>query len=440
VRRRQDPHVDLDLVGGAEPGDAPRLQDAQQRSLGAQRQLADLVEQHAASGGRLEHTLAHLHGAGEGAALVTEQRGLHHLPRQGAAVHAQQRSRRARSRGVHQPRQHLLAGAGLALDEHRQRRPAEPSRQLRHRTDRGALQDRCAGAARGRRQRARWICCGQADRRLRRRGARGGERDVDERVGGAAAGGECGHAAPQPRVAGRLRERPCPVHRCGAAALDQEHLHRLGPVEAGDVDRSEVRPHRRPEAAHAVRRSFQGTQHQQRGQAGEVARADELPLQRSGEGVVCQERALALLRTAEDVERHGDAAQLHLVAGTQHRAITAGATHRRSVGGAEVLHGDLVALEREASVEAREAGVVHRHVRRRPPSHRDRSARKQRHRSCPVAVVDDEGDPAAGACPRAGSIRIHAGGVCRGLDRSLHGQLAGAGADAGAGCRAAHAR
>ena len=68
-----DPDVDLDGGVGANPLELALLEDAQQLGLGAQRHLADLVEEDGALVGAFEAALAHGHGAGEGALLVAEQ-------------------------------------------------------------------------------------------------------------------------------------------------------------------------------------------------------------------------------------------------------------------------------------------------------------------------------------------------------------------------------
>ena len=70
------PHVDADGLAAADPLELPLLQDAQQLDLRLERQLADLVEEQRPAVRQLEPPLAPLHGAGEGALLVTEQLAL----------------------------------------------------------------------------------------------------------------------------------------------------------------------------------------------------------------------------------------------------------------------------------------------------------------------------------------------------------------------------
>src|SRR5215510_252966 len=66
-------------------------QRAQQLGLEIARQLADLVEEDRATGGGAERTLAAPHGAGERAALVTEQLALEQLAGDRAAVDRDER-------------------------------------------------------------------------------------------------------------------------------------------------------------------------------------------------------------------------------------------------------------------------------------------------------------------------------------------------------------
>src|SRR4029078_10661228 len=80
--------------------------------------LADLVEEDASALGDLEQARLRLDRAREGATLVTEELALEQRLREGRAVHAQHRLRRARRELVDAAREHFLADAGLAEDEH----------------------------------------------------------------------------------------------------------------------------------------------------------------------------------------------------------------------------------------------------------------------------------------------------------------------------------
>src|SRR5690606_24714551 len=119
VGRRQDADVDRLGAGVADPHDDLLLDGAQDLHLQVERHLADLVEEQGAAVGRLE--LARLVGdrAGEGALDVAEQLALEQVLRDGAAVDGDERPVLARRAAVDLAGDQLLAGAGLAGDEHR---------------------------------------------------------------------------------------------------------------------------------------------------------------------------------------------------------------------------------------------------------------------------------------------------------------------------------
>ncbi len=106
--------------------------------------------------GLLEHALPVGRRAGERAAHVAEQLALHQVLGDRAAVHRDRGARRAAASGVQRARHHVLAGAGLALDQ----------------DGRVAGRDRARGSRRG-----------GASRRLRRpaRRTRSGPESLDER-------------------------------------------------------------------------------------------------------------------------------------------------------------------------------------------------------------------------------------------------------------------
>jgi hypothetical protein len=120
VGRRQHPHVDLDRLVAADPLDLALLEDAQQLGLQRDVELADLVEEDRAAVGLLEAAEVLADRAGEAALLVAEQRRLDQLLGDRAAVEHDERLGLARRRVVHRARDHLLAGAGLAGDQHGQ--------------------------------------------------------------------------------------------------------------------------------------------------------------------------------------------------------------------------------------------------------------------------------------------------------------------------------
>ena len=101
-----------------------------------ERQLAELVEEQRAAARLDERALAIALGAGERALHVAEQVRVDQLLGDRAAIDDDERPRRARRRVVDRPRRELLAGAGLALDQHRRvgrRRHLEHREQLAHR-------------------------------------------------------------------------------------------------------------------------------------------------------------------------------------------------------------------------------------------------------------------------------------------------------------------
>jgi hypothetical protein len=116
----QHPHVGLDRLAGAHAQQRAFLQKAQQAGLRIERQVADLVEKHRAAVSRFEMADAPRICAGEGAALVPEQFGLHQIQRQRPAIDRHEGPLAAPRQTVQRARGHLLAAAGFAGDQHRQ--------------------------------------------------------------------------------------------------------------------------------------------------------------------------------------------------------------------------------------------------------------------------------------------------------------------------------
>ena len=114
-------HADVDRLGAvlADAHDHLLLQHAQELDLQVERHLADLVEEDGAAVGRVELARLVGDGAGERALDVTEQLRLEQVLGNGAAVDGDERPLGARRAAVHLARDELLAGAGLAGDEHR---------------------------------------------------------------------------------------------------------------------------------------------------------------------------------------------------------------------------------------------------------------------------------------------------------------------------------
>ena len=118
------------------PLDHLLLQEAQQLDLQRQRQVADLVEEQRALLGLLDLADAARDRAGEGAPLMPEQLALQQVLRDRAAVDRDERPSRARPQLVQRLRQHLLAGAALADQQHRdigRRQPLDGAADLQHR-------------------------------------------------------------------------------------------------------------------------------------------------------------------------------------------------------------------------------------------------------------------------------------------------------------------
>jgi len=113
-----DAEVDPPHAGGAERPHLPVLHDAQELRLERGREVLDLVEEERAAVGELQHAGALLYRAGERAARVPEELALGERLGDGGAVDRHEGTCGAAAEGVHGARHHLLAGAGLALDQH----------------------------------------------------------------------------------------------------------------------------------------------------------------------------------------------------------------------------------------------------------------------------------------------------------------------------------
>ena len=118
VRGADDAHVDLLRRRRADGANLALLQDAQQLGLQGERHLADLVEEQRAAVGDLEEALLVVVGAGERALLVAEQLALEQVLRHRRAVLRHEQLVAPARPGSGRRGDQLLAGAGLALDEH----------------------------------------------------------------------------------------------------------------------------------------------------------------------------------------------------------------------------------------------------------------------------------------------------------------------------------
>lgn len=93
------------------------MQHLQQRRLGFEGQIADLVQKEGASLGHLEAAQLTGHGPGKGPPLVPEQFAFDQAGRNGATVHLDERPSPP-AQGMDGPRRQALAGAGLTGNQH----------------------------------------------------------------------------------------------------------------------------------------------------------------------------------------------------------------------------------------------------------------------------------------------------------------------------------
>ena len=118
VRGRDDADVDRHRFAAADAVDHAFLDRAQQFGLQPNVHLGDFVEQQRAAIGFLEFADAARERAGKGAFLVAEQFGFEQVFRYRRAIDGDERLLRAGAAAVHEARQHFLAGAAFAGDEH----------------------------------------------------------------------------------------------------------------------------------------------------------------------------------------------------------------------------------------------------------------------------------------------------------------------------------
>ena len=119
VRGGDDRAFDGDRRRAAEPLDLPLFEHAQQLDLDVERQLADLVEEDRRVVGQLEAADLPRERAGERALLAAEQLALDQRRRDRRAVDADHRPAAPRAALVDLRGEQLLAGAGLAEQQHR---------------------------------------------------------------------------------------------------------------------------------------------------------------------------------------------------------------------------------------------------------------------------------------------------------------------------------
>jgi hypothetical protein len=115
---RDDATPDREFFGAAEQTHAARLEHPQKLGLERHRQVVDLVEKERAFTRELEQSTFAPSRVGESTTLMTEQLRLQQRLWNRGAVHRHERLLRGRSGIVNSAREQLLAGAGLAKQQH----------------------------------------------------------------------------------------------------------------------------------------------------------------------------------------------------------------------------------------------------------------------------------------------------------------------------------
>src|SRR6266540_6277949 len=141
VGRGDDADVDVDGFDAADALDPALLERAQDLHLHAERHVADLVEEERASLGQLEAAGPRPDGAREGAALVPEQLGFEQTLGNRGGVDGDQRAVLSRAPPVAGPRQDLVAGSALPLDQDREVRWGRALSHVEHPPERLGLAD-----------------------------------------------------------------------------------------------------------------------------------------------------------------------------------------------------------------------------------------------------------------------------------------------------------
>src|SRR5579862_9019423 len=118
VGRGDHAYVGADRRLAADSIELSLCQHAQQPCLERQRHVTDLIEEQRAAVGLLEAPAPLYVRTGKGAALVSEELRLEQVRRNRRRVEGDERSPRARTVLVQCPGDELLAGAGLARDQH----------------------------------------------------------------------------------------------------------------------------------------------------------------------------------------------------------------------------------------------------------------------------------------------------------------------------------
>ena len=132
MRGTDDAHIDRHLGHRTDAAHGTLLDHAQQFALHGQRQVADLVQEQRAALGGLEEAFTVFVGAGEGTLAVAEEFSFEQRFGDGAAIHGHEGAGGARRTVVDGARHQFLAGARLAVHQHRRHAAPDLFHQAAH--------------------------------------------------------------------------------------------------------------------------------------------------------------------------------------------------------------------------------------------------------------------------------------------------------------------
>ena len=130
IRRREGTRIHRDLPSASHPAEASFVEHPQKLGLKLKRHLRDLVEEERPAIRELETTDPLLDRPRERASLMSEDLTLHQLPRNCSRVDRDEGTLASGAKLVNRPRHELLAGAALAMDQHRSLAFREPLDEL----------------------------------------------------------------------------------------------------------------------------------------------------------------------------------------------------------------------------------------------------------------------------------------------------------------------
>ncbi len=113
-----DPDVEFNGFGAADPEDLAFLENVQQLDLHGQRHLANLIKKHGPAGGRFKQADLGRRGPGEGAAFIAKQLAVDQFVGEAAAVERHEGLVLPRAQLMDGPRRQRLARAAAALHQH----------------------------------------------------------------------------------------------------------------------------------------------------------------------------------------------------------------------------------------------------------------------------------------------------------------------------------